>query len=303
MSKSPGWIEWTLLIALGVIWGASFLGVTLALEGFPPFTIAAIRIALGAVALLAFSFALGHGLPDWRAPQGPRIWLHALGFALFTNVVPFSLLAWGQQSVTSGFAGITMAVVPLLTLPLAHLLVPGERMTPMKLFGFAVGFAGVVLLIGFEAFASSGADLETLARLACVGAAMCYAIGSIITRLCPPVPLLAYSAAGLGMGALLAVPLALWVEGWPAGAGWRPLLAVVYLGLLPTALATVMLVRVITAAGPVFMMQVNYMVPVWAVVFGMTLLGETLPPSFFGALVLILAGLALARAPARRFRP
>ncbi len=299
----PGLINWLFLISLGLIWGSSFLTVEIALDSFGPLTIAGLRIAIGALVLLILSYAFGYGLPRWRAPQGPRIWAHAFGFAIFTNALPFSLLSWGQQSVTSGFAGITMAVVPLMALPLAHFLVPGERMSLAKVAGFAVGFAGVVLLIGLDAFASSGAELESLARFACVGAACCYAIGSIITRLCPPVPLLAYSAAGLLMGAVLILPAALWIEGLPRDLSLLPTMALVFLGVFPTALATVMLVRIINSAGPTFMTLVNYMVPIWAVLFGALILSEAVPPQFLGALILILTGLALARAPARRFRP
>jgi len=299
----PGLLNWLFLITLGVIWGSSFLAVEIALDGFGPLTIAGLRIGLGAIALTVLSFAFGHGLPSWRAPTGPRIWAHAFGFAVFTNALPFSLLSWGQQSVTSGFAGITMAVVPLMALPLAHIFVPGERMSLRKVAGFMVGFAGVVLLIGLDAFAASGAEQEALARFACVGAACCYAIGSIITRLCPPVPLLAYSAAGLTMGAALILPAALWIEGVPGDIRLLPALALVFLGVFPTALATVLLVRIINSAGPTFMTLVNYMVPIWAVVFGALILSEAVPPQFMGALALILAGLGLARAPARRFRP
>ena len=183
---SAGVRNWLLLITLGVVWGASFMGSKFALTGFGPFWVAAIRISLGAVVLTALAYALGRRLPDWRGENGPRIWLHCLGMALFTNAIPFTLLSWGQLRVTSGFAGITMAVVPLLVLPLAHVFVPTERMNLRKIIGFVIGFVGVVLLIGIGALDLSGGDLEGWARLACIGAACCYAIGSIITRLCPP---------------------------------------------------------------------------------------------------------------------
>lgn len=299
MQARPGILNWIFLISLGVIWGGSFLAVEIALTGLGPLQIAAFRIALGAIALLFLTYALGFGLPSLKQP---RVWAHAFGFAIFTNALPFSLLSWGQLSVSSGFAGITMAVVPLLTLPMAHFLIPDERMTARKVSGFLVGFAGIVLLIGLDAFSATGADLEFLAQMACIAAACCYAIGSNITRLCPPVPLLAYSAAGLTLGAFLIVPIALMQEGMPEMPALSPLLAALYLGLIPTGLATLLLVRIITSAGPTFMTMVNYMVPIWAVVFGVTLLGEALPPQFMGALALILLGLAIARAPMRRFR-
>ncbi|MGR3623287.1 DMT family transporter [Pseudophaeobacter sp.] len=298
-----GTANWIKLIFLGLIWGSSFMAVTLALEGLGPMSIAAVRISLGAIALLIITTVMGIGLPSFGDRIGRRIWLCALGMGFFTNALPFSLLSWGQTYVASGFAGVCMAVVPLFVLPLAHFLVPGERMTLRRSLSFLIGFAGVLTLIGLEAFASAGSDFESLARLACLGAALCYAIGSIITRLCPSVNLLSLSAAALSCGALMIVPTALWQEGVPQLPEGRALLAVLYLGLLPTALAQVLLVQVARSAGPGFLSTVNYQVPVWSVFFGALLLNETLPPQLFAALALILGGLLLSRAPAHRQRP
>ncbi|WP_069299649.1 DMT family transporter [Neptunicoccus sediminis] len=298
--NTRGLLNWSLLLLLGMIWGASFMGSKYALTGFGPFTVAAIRIALGAVALTVMIYALGRRLPDWSGPNGKRIWLHCLGMALFSNAIPFTLLSWGQLHVTSGFAGITMAVVPLLVLPLAFFLVPGEQTNLRKIIGFCIGFAGTVVLIGVDALDLSGHDLEGLARLACVGAACCYAIGSIITRLCPPVSNMGFAAGALLLASSLMVPLALFIEGVPDAPATEAIWGVIYLGLFPTALATIMLVTVINSAGPSFLSMVNYQVPVWAVVFGVLLLGETLPGRFIWALALILLGLAISQVRFRR---
>ena len=111
-----------MLATLGFIWGGSFLGVEIGLTGFGPVTVAAGRVALAALILLAYSYLFGSGLPRMKTKTEKRIWLHCFGMALFTNALPFSLLSWGQQTVTSGFAGISMAVVPLFVLPLSHFL-------------------------------------------------------------------------------------------------------------------------------------------------------------------------------------
>jgi drug/metabolite transporter (DMT)-like permease len=237
-------------------------------------------------------------------PQTRRTWTHAIGFGFFSNVLPFSLLGFGQSHVASGFAGITMAAVPLFTMILAQRFIPGERMTLPRIIGLGLGMAGVVTLIGPRAFASSGADLENLARLACVGSTLSYAIGSIITRRCPPVPLAAFSAAGLLAAAVMIVPTAVLIEGVPDLSGnFKPLLSVLYLGLMPTALATLLLVQVINSAGPTFLTQANYQVPVWSVIFGTLILHERLPAQFLAALGLILAGLLISNAPIWKRRP
>ncbi len=304
MNNSPGAANWAKLLFLGVIWGASFMAVTVALQGFGPMSIAALRIFSAALCLLVLVYAMGIGLPSLRTRAGRIIWACALGMGFFTNALPFSLLSWGQTYVASGFAGVCMAVVPLFVLPLAHVLVPGEQMTLRRTISFLIGFAGVVVLIGLDAFRSAGTDFESLARLACLGASLCYAIGSIITRLCPQVNMLSLSAAALSCGALIIVPAALWQEGLPRNLPPRDaLLAVAYLGLVPTALAQVLLVQVARSAGPAFLSTVNYQVPVWAVLFGALILNESLPPQLFAALALILGGLVLSRAPAHRQRP
>ncbi len=302
MSGMPTRLDWASLFFLGLIWGASFLGVSLALEGFGPISLAALRILFGAVALSILAFASGVGLPTFRDATGRRVWLHCLGFAIFTNSVPFTLLSWAQQHVTSGFAGISMAVAPLFVLPLARVIL-GEPMTTRKIAGFVAGFAGVVVLIGPSALGGLGTIVENLARLACFGAALCYAIGTMITRTAPKVPLMSYAAGGLIIASIMIVPIALHQEGLPEFGFDRAFVALIYLGIFPTALATVMLVKVVNSAGPTFMAQVNYLVPIWAVIFGMAVLGEALPPSFVLALALIFGGLALAQAKAKRFRP
>ena len=291
MPSRPGLLQWSLLLALGMIWGASFLGVEKALESFAPITIAALRIALAAIIMTGVSFAMGIGLPKDR-----RTWLFAFGMGLFSNAIPFTLLSWGQQHVTSGYAGITMAVVPLLVLPLSHFLIPGMRLTPIKALGFGIGFIGVVVLIGpAKIMQSGGGDIENIARIACVVASMCYAIGSVITRLAPKGEAMAFSAAALIMGAAVALPIALAVDGMPAAPTLPALAGMLYLGIFPTALATIMLVFIVKTAGPPFLSLVNYQVPIWAVIIGMVVLNEALPSSFIWALGLILTGLAVAQ--------
>lgn len=290
----PPMLAWGLLLLLGLVWGGSFLGVALALEGFGPISVAAMRIAIGAVILVAVALATGVGLPPAGTVTGRRIWLHCFGMAMLSNALPFSLLAWGQQYVSSGFAGITMAVVPLLVLPLAHVFVPGERMSPRRVAGFLIGFAGTVLLVG-PAGGDGAAEGTLLARLACIAAPVCYAFGAIVTRRAPPGPHLAFGAGSLLIAAVAIVPVALLAEGWPQAVPPVAWAGVVYLGVLPTALATLLLVWLIQTAGPTFLSLVNYQVPIWAVLIGMVVLGEALPPQFIGALALILAGLAVSQ--------
>ena len=297
-ATQPGLTNWLLLCLLGLIWGASFMSVTIALETLGPFWVSAARIILGAMALLFISKMMGLRLP---ALSQTRIWVHVIIFGIFTNALPFALLSWGQTFVPSAFAGVTMAAVPLLVLPLAHFLITTEKMSIKKLMGFSLGFAGVLILIGWRDLMTLNTSGDLWPKLACIAAAGCYAIGSVNTRLCPPVPLMSFSAAGLLVAALISTPIAFYSEGLPSGVSQRSFLALIYLGLAPTALATVLLVRVITSAGPSFLSLVNYQVPIWSVVFGVVFLSEALPTQFLTALAVILTGLIVSQSKQRRF--
>lgn len=297
MPTQPTLGNWIGLIALGLIWGASFLGVAVALEGVSPVWIATARIIIGALTLSAIAWGMGV-----RLTLSPPVLAFAAGMAILSNALPFYLLSWSQQHVTSGFAGITMAAIPLFVLGLAHVFVQGERLTRPKALGFALGLVGVAVLIGPGILARSGSDFESLARFGCLAAALCYALGSIVTRRCPEVHPVAFGMMALWIASAVMLPVALVTEGVPPLPETRTMLAVLYLGLLPTGYATLLLVGIIRTAGPSFLSQVNYHVPVWSVLLGALVLGEEVPGRFVLALAIILAGLMLARRKGLRAR-
>ena len=298
-------LNWIMLATLGFIWGGSFLSVEISLAGFGPITVAASRVTIAAITLLLYAYIFGDGLPQISSKKDKRVWLHCLGMALFTNALPFSLLSWGQQTVTSGFAGVSMALVPLFVLPLSHKLVPGEKLSRAKVTGFLFGFLGVVLLIGGEKiFANqSSTPILLLAQIACVTASCCYAIGSVITKLCPPVSTVSYASCGLMLASFMLVPTALWFEGIPESPNSLAITSIIYLALFPTAIATILLTILVRRAGPPFLSLVNYQVPIWAVVIGVVVLGETLPGHFLVALGIILGGLFISQLNATQNSP
>ena len=292
----PAPADWAMLCTLGMIWGGSFTASEIALEGFSPFLLVGLRLTLAALILTPLAYALGAPLPGFSASQDRRVWAHIAGLALLSNALPFSLLTWAQQHVTAGYAGMSMAVMPLMVLPLSHVFVPGERLTKRRLTGFSAGFLGVAILVGGGALDSSGAGAEIWAQLACLLAALCYAGGSIVTRLSPPAPMAAFSAGSVLLGAAVLVPLSLALEDPGAlSPGWGAWGAALYLGAVPTGAAALLLVTLVRRAGPPFLSLVNYMVPVWAACFGAVLLGEPLGWRFGLALALILAGAAWAQ--------
>lgn len=284
----PTRTDWLSIIALGLIWGGTFMVISVALRGYGPLTVACARTTLGAVSLIGLATVLRRPLP--RLSRALALHLAVIG--AFSTALPFFLISWGQQYVPSAFAGLSMASVPLFVLPLAHVFLPDDKLTARRALGFTLGFAGAALLIGPAAVQDLTAGLP---QLACIAAALCYAISGIMTRRCPPIDPIVLAAATLVVGALILIPAMLAVEGMPQSTPVASMLAIVALGLIPTALAALLRVTVIRSAGPSFMTLTNYQVPLWSVLFGVVFLQESLPLPFFAALALILAGLAVSQ--------
>ncbi len=293
--SNPGALNWFLIICLGVIWGGAFMSVRLSLDGFGPWTVAALRVAIATLALAVIGAALGQGL---NKVTTLRQWVFSAIVGAGAIALPFILLSLGQQFVPSAFAGVAMGAVPLLVLPVVAIFSPEEGIGPRRIAGMLLGFVGIAVLIGPGAIESSGSPYEGFGRIACLLAAACYACGSVVTRRAPAMPPIAFATASLLVAALITVPLALWLEGVPREFPTVPTAALLYAALGPTALAAVIRVHVITTAGSLFMSLTSYMVPIWSVILGATLLGETLRPALFVALAIILAGICLSQSRA-----
>ncbi|MDE4134059.1 DMT family transporter [Phaeobacter sp. QD34_3] len=281
---------WAMIATLGLVWGGTFPLIKVALDGITPFWLAAGRIGFAAVLLCAIWAWRGDRLFRERSN-----WPAVLFIGIASSALPFMLINWGQQYVSAGFTGLSMAAIPLFVLPLAHVFVPGERMILRRLIGFVIGFVGVALLIGSKAFESSNSELEFLGRLACLSAAACYAVSSILTRRLPPVDPVGLAAILLVIGSVIIVPTAWILEGPPVMPDGQTLAIIAFLGLIPTAAANFLRVIVVREAGPTFMTLTNYQVPVWSVLIGAVFLGEALPASLLLAMALILSGLCISQ--------
>lgn len=288
--------SWIMIAVLGLVWGSTFMVIEIALEGVTPFWLATMRLTIATAALAALwardGFAMG------TDPGNPPTLFALFWAGAISSGVPFLLLNWGQQHVTSGFAGTSMAAVPLVVLPMAHFMVAGERLNARAIIGVSLGFIGVFLLVGADALESSGADLEFWGRLACITVAVCYALNSVTIRRLPPINPIALTTIMMGTGALVTLPFSIMAEGAPRIASGEALVAVIILGLVSTAAMNQLRVLVIRSAGPTFLTLVNYQVPIWAVVLGAWLLSEPLPATLLLALTLVLAGVAISQWPA-----
>jgi drug/metabolite transporter (DMT)-like permease len=284
--------DWALLVALVAMWGSSFMFNKLAVATVPPATVVAARLALGALTLLAIMYARGARLP----PLG-RLWGAYTLLGVVGNALPFYLIAWGQQFVDSALAGILIAGMPLATLVLAHFVVRGERITLYRTAGFVLGFGGIVLLMEPAAVAGlGGAAVEILAQLAILGGALCYSANSVLARLLVKTEFLSAATGTLLVAAAIMLPVALVYDApWTLNARAGSVASIVWLGIGPTAIATICYFALISSAGPTFMSLVNYLSPAIAVFLGVTLLGEKPGVAAYTGLTLILLGIALSQ--------
>ncbi len=289
--------EWLLLMALVAMWGSSFMFIKLGVTTVPTATLVAARLILGAAILLIIVYMRGARLPPLKG-SGLRLWGNYLILALIGNCIPFTTITWGQQSTDSALAGILMAVMPLATMVLAHFFVSGEHMTRNRVLGFILGFTGIIVLMGPSALAGAGnSTLAALSQFAILFGALCYAANSVLTRiLARGDDILTASAAMLLVASVVTLPIALVVDQpWKLVPSASSIAAIVWLGIGPTAIATLFYFKLIGSAGPTFMSLVNYMSPAVAVFLGVALLGETPGIHAYLALLLILAGIALSQ--------
>jgi len=289
--------HWILLGILTVLWGSAYAFIKHAVVFLPPTALIFVRISIAALILTSWAIFRGRRMPALTDVRW--LWFAALG--LFGNTLPFFLISWGQQTLDSALTGILVAVMPLFTLVLAHIFVPGERMNLQRVAGFLIGFVGVIILLGPTALAGMGGP-DLVSQIAVLGAAACYAINAILARLLPETPASVSGAGMLITAALLALPFGAWSLYHAHDAPLTAWGAVLWLAIAPTAIASVMLMHVARTAGPGFLSIVNYLTPVAAVITGI-LIGETIGWTTLLALAVILAGVWLARRePGRQSR-
>jgi drug/metabolite transporter (DMT)-like permease len=285
-------INWLLLFTLVALWGTSFIGINVSLRAFTPEQIVVLRLGIGALVLLVFLLARGK-----RLPSSPVSWIHFIILGLIGNVLPFWLIAKGQLLVTSGMAGLLMAIMPLMTLILAHFFITGENLNRNKLLGFVFGISGIILILGPTILGSQNSLIGCLLVLL---AAVLYATNTIIARRLP-----SYSSAVISAGVTLCAALTAFLI-WPSvlDIDWSEvsslaLVTIVWLGVFPTGVAAIVFFVLVRRAGPTFLSNINYLIPVVAYFSGAFVLGEMVVWHDMVALLAILLGIAVSRIPGK----
>ena len=285
----PGARDYALLVLLSAIWGSSFLFIKLGVEEIP-----AASLTLGRLILAAFLLGAVARMAGQAMPRGWRVWGLISLAAVTGNALPFTLIAWGEEHIDSGLAAILMAVMPLTTVMLAHIFTGDEKMTPRKALGVCLGIAGLVILIGPEKLANLGEN--TVRQLAVAGAAFCYGINAVVTKNLIGLPRRALAAAIMAVSTAIMLPVSLFLDqGWNLSLSASSWAVLATLGILHTAIGTMIMLAIVRRQGASYFSQINFMVPLFGVLFGALILFERPPPNAYAALVIILLGVAVAR--------
>jgi drug/metabolite transporter (DMT)-like permease len=279
---------WFILFLLGAIWGASYLFIKIGVETIPPITFVEARTLLAALALL---FILR--IRKERMPRTWGGWAPLIALGIFNSVIPYTLISWGEESISSGLAGILTSLVPLFTVIFAHFVTQDERLSITKLTGVAVGFVGVIILslpqlrIGFQA--------EFAGEMAVVVASSSYAVSTLVARkYLRGVSYVVSSVGQLGVSTLILLPVSFIFD---SPLSLRPSLpslgSLLTLSLLGTAFALFLYYWLIANTGAFRTSLVTYIMPVMAVIWGALILNEPIEREAVIGLALIIGGVGL----------
>lgn len=261
-----------MLVTLSILWGGSFFFVEVLVKHLPPLTIVTFRVGLAAIALWVIALALRLPLPSTK-----HQWMSLFVIGLVNNALPFCLIVWGQTQISSGLASIFNATTPFFTVLVAGVVLVDERITKRKLIGVLIGLMGTIVLIGPEAL--NGLTGSMLGQLAVMGAALSYACAAAYSRrfkkwgLSP----LIIATGQVTMATLILLPIMLMVDKpWvdfvmPFDAVW----AITGLALFSTVIAYILYFRLIASAGATNAALVTFLIPISAILLGVTVLGET----------------------------
>lgn len=279
-----------LLVALtALIWASAFTAIKVAVPETGPYWLAASRVTVGFLVLLPYAIWRGFILP-----ASASVWLLLVLMALLNVVLPFLLISWAELSIDAGVTSLLMGTGPFFALVGSHIFTTDDQLTPTKAIGVLSGFCGVLIIVGFDAFAGLGRS-NLLAQIACFLGSMCYVAGGLLVRKIdiPPARL---ACLALGVSSIALIIIALLADGRPSlDISASATIALVYLGLLPTGFAYLLRYYLIRKIGySTFAIGLN-LIPVFGIFLGVWLLGETLSLRILVALALVVCGLFITR--------
>ncbi len=285
VNKVMGLREWGLIFILSILWGGSFFFVGVAVKDMTPLTIVSGRVGFAAIILLGYIYLRGG-----KMPFSPGLWGAFLIMGALNNLIPFSLIVWGQTHIESSLASILNATTPIFSVILAHFLTREEKLTINRITGILIGWLGVAALIGIEAL--QGFGVEVLGQIAVLGAALSYAFAAIYGRRFKKLDPAVVATGMLCGSTVMIIPLTLYIEQpWHLAPGCTSLAAVFGLAAISTSLAYIIYFQVLATAGATNILLVTFLIPVSAIILGMLVLGERPGWNAFVGMGLIFAGL------------
>lgn len=282
--------QWAMLIMLSIVFGGSFFFNGVIVRDLPPLTIVFFRVFLAAIALHLFLRVTGRSMP-WTG----AIWSMFFAMGALNNVIPFTLIVYGQTQIASGVASILNAMTPLFTVIVAHFLTADEKLTGARIAGVFAGLGGVAVMMGGATLGGGWATV--FAYLACLGAALAYGFAAVYGRRFKKagVDPMAVATGQVTASTVLMLPLMLVVDRpWTlAMPGFDSTAALVGLAIVSTAFAYMLYFRILSGAGATNLSLVTFLVPVSAILLGIAFLDEVLLPRHMVGMALIGVGLAL----------
>ena len=289
---------WFLLILLSILWGGSFLFNEIALRQLLPMQIVATRVCLAAMLLWLYI---------WFAKTPVNLGMGQVRslmiMAAINNVIPFLLIAWGQTHINSGLTSILNTTVPLFAVVLAHFLTADEKISRNKIMGVVFGFIGVVVLIGPDTLL--GEQNKLLGQLAVLAASVSYALSSIFGKRLKSISPVLTSASSLTAASIYMLIMCWWFNVPLSAREYAPMstqtvLAVLMLAVFSTACAYLLYFRILAQAGATNITLVAFLIPISAILLGVTFLDETLSINALAGMALIFTGLVVIDGRLRR---
>jgi len=276
-----------IFLALGFMWGSSYLFIKLAVDDFGTFTLVALRLAVGAALLWIAIRIAGQALP-----REPRIYGHLVVMAVVNIVIPFVLITWAEQSVDSSIAAILTSAVPLFVIVIAPLFLHDEPIRVNGVAGLAIGFIGVIVLTSNEL---SLTDSDLTGEIALLGAALSYAVGAVYSRrnmrgIPPMIPAVFQVTFALLISGTIALVLE---RPWEATPDLEAVFSILWLGILGSGFAYLAVFRLFASWGATRTTLVAYLIPVWGIILGFLVLAEPIDGRLLVGTALVIGGMAL----------
>ena len=282
------------MILLSAIWGSAFIAIKISLNSFNPLSIASLRLIIASLFLLFFFFLKKY---SFNLSKENIFYLFLIG--IIGNFLPFFLISWAEQFIQSSTAGILMAVGPIMTLVLSHFLTRDDRFTYLKLVSVLIGLIGVLFIFDFNFFSEYeyGSRLEIISKLLVVFAAFGYMISNILAyNKLEKIDSFIITTFATCFGAIFSLPFFIYSELINTSSiNLTSTISIIYLGLFPTAIAFQFRYYITKVSGPVFLSNVAYLIPAFAVFWGYIFLSEKITQNSLIGICLVLLGVYISQ--------